>query len=60
MVMRYRAPVAERVACAQYTQAKITGVNQVQQRHSLPSSDDFIAKHPDKFEKLGKTAERCK
>lgn len=49
---RYRAPAAERVACAQHIQAKVTGVNQVQERHALPSSDEFIAKHPDKYERL--------
>jgi hypothetical protein len=49
---RYRAPVTERVACAQHIQAKVTGVNQIQQRHDLPSSDDFIRANPDKFEVL--------
>ena len=49
---RYRAPVTERVACAQHIQAKVTGVNAIQERHALPSSDDFIAAHPDKFSRL--------
>lgn len=46
---RYRAPVTERVACAQHIQAKVTGVNQIQERHALPSSDAFIAANPDKY-----------
>lgn len=49
---RYRAPATERVACAQHIQAKVTGVNQTQERHALPSSDEFIAKYPDKYAKL--------
>lgn len=40
---KYRATVAERVECAKHIQAKVTGVNQLQQRHSLPSVDDWIA-----------------
>lgn len=49
---RYRAPVTERVAEAQHIQAKTTGVNAVQQRHDLPSSDAFIEANPDKFTRL--------
>ena len=49
---RYRAGVVERVQAAQSAQARTTGVNQIQERHALPSSDEFIAKHPDKFEVL--------
>lgn len=50
--MRYRAPVTERVACAKHIQAKVSGVNQVQERHALPSIDAFIAANPDKFTRL--------
>lgn len=49
---RYRAGTIERVQAAQSAQARTTGVNQIQERHALPSSDEFIAKHPDKFERL--------
>lgn len=49
---RYRAPAAERVACAQHIQARVTGVNQIQERHALPDSSAFIAENPSKFEVL--------
>jgi hypothetical protein len=49
---RYRAPVTERVEAAKYIAAKVSGVNQIQQRHDLPSSDAFIAANPDKFSRL--------
>lgn len=49
---RYRAGTIERVQAAQSAQARVTGVSQIQERHALPSSDEFIAKHPDKFERL--------
>lgn len=49
---KYRTPVAERVAFAQHIQAKVTGVNQVQERHALPDSSAFIAANPDKYERL--------
>lgn len=50
---RYRASVVDRVQAAQHIQAKTTGVNQQQEDKSgLPSSDEFIAKYPDKFERL--------
>ena len=49
---RYRAPAAERVACAQHIQAKVTGVSQFQERHSLPDSSAFIEANPDKYAKL--------
>lgn len=51
-MIRYHAPVAERVAAAQAIANKHNGVNAVQQRHSLPSSDEFIAANPSKFERL--------
>jgi hypothetical protein len=50
--MKYRANVVERVAAAQNAQARTTGVNAVQQRHDLPSPDDFIRANPDKFTRL--------
>lgn len=49
---RYRAPAAERAACAQHIQARVTGVNQIQERHALPDSSAFIEANPDKFERL--------
>lgn len=49
---RYRATAAERVMCAQHIQAKVTGVNQIQERHALPDSSAFIEANPDKFERL--------
>lgn len=49
---RYRANVVERVAAAQNAQARTTGVNPIQERHALPSSDAFIAANPDKYTKL--------
>lgn len=33
-------------------QAKVTGVNQIQERHALPDSSSFIEANPDKFERL--------
>lgn len=49
---RYRASVAERVQAAQSAQARVTGVNQIQERHALPDSSAFIEANPDKFERL--------
>lgn len=50
---RYNIPVAERVAAAQAIQNRVNGVAAVQESKSgLPSSDEFIAKNPDKFERL--------
>lgn len=49
---RYRAPVTERVEAAKHIQSKTTGIAQIQERHALPSSDDFIAANPDKFTRL--------
>lgn len=49
---RYCASVVERVQAAQSAQAKVTGVNQIQERHALPDSSAFIAENPSKFEVL--------
>lgn len=49
---RYRANVVERVAAAKHIQAKVSGVSQIQERRTLPSSDDFIRDNPGKFEVL--------
>lgn len=50
---RYRAGTIERVQAAQAIQNRVNGVAAVQESKScFPSSDEFIAKHPDKFEKL--------
>lgn len=39
---RYRASVADRVQAAQSAQARVTGVSQVQERHALPSVEEWI------------------
>lgn len=49
---RYRANVVDRVQAAQSAQAKVTGVNQIQERHALPDSSAFIAENPSKYERL--------
>lgn len=50
---RYRAGTIERVQAAQAIQNRANGVAAVQESKSgFPSSDEFIAKHPDKFERL--------
>lgn len=49
---RYRSPMAERAAIAQYFANKQNGVPAVVERHSLPDSSAFIAANPDKYEVL--------
>lgn len=42
---RYRAPAAERVACAQHIQARVTGVNQFQPaREKAETVEEFKAR----------------
>lgn len=42
---RYRAPAAERVACAQHIQARVTGVNQIQPaREKVETVEEFQAR----------------